>query len=405
MTIRYTCTECGSVLKIKDEKAGTEGHCPKCKTAFRVPELAAATESTDAVPVAAAPSAEGPVVAAAPEPSEVPADEPVLRMSDDDAEPMLRMDDDDFDSPPMLSLSDDNIDAVPDIEKHAPTPVKAAPEPPKPEPPAVKKRVKSKVDDDFDPAEFLSEGGPPPKWTPPPPSSKGSDFGMGGLSMDDEPSPRSREPVKPSKPTPSHGSTAAAAAAAWDSKMAAKQMQKAIKDSRSEAIAAKEEAEKADRFDWAGFFKEFGLKGLAGLAGIILLTYGAYLMFDRMMGRGIKLPPLGYVSGTVTLDGTPLAEASVFFSPQATADDSKKSADLRPRTSVGVTDGKGQFRMVYLEQTEGVAVGQCRVWISKLNEKGKQLVTGEFNEMNLTIREVKSGSQKYDFAMTTPGKK
>lgn len=187
--------------------------------------------------------------------------------------------------------------------------------------------------------------------------------------------------------------------------MAAKQMQKAIKDSRSEALAAKEEAEKGERFDWAGFFKEFGLKGLAGVVGIILLTYGAYLMFDRMMGRGIKLPPLGYVTGTVTLDGVPLADANVYFSPQATADDAKKTSDLRPRTSVGVTDSKGQFRMVYLDQTEGVAVGQCRVWISKLSEKGKQLVTGEFNEMNLTIREVKSGSQKYDFAMMTPGKK
>jgi hypothetical protein len=228
---------------------------------------------------------------------------------------------------------------------------------------------------------------------------------MGGLSMDDGPSSGPREPVKSSKPTPSHGSTAAAAAAAWDSKMAAKQMQKAIKDSRSEAIAAKEKAEKGERFDWAGFFKEFGLKGLAGLAGIALLTYGTYFMFDRMMGRGVKLPPLGYVTGTVTLDGSPLGAASVYFSPQPTADDAKKPSDLRPRTSVAVTDDKGQYRMVYLDQTEGVAVGQCRVWISKLNEKGRQLVTGEFNEMNLTVREVKSGSQKYDFAMTTPGKK
>lgn len=37
MTIRYTCRECASVLKIKDEKAGTNGKCPKCKTEFVVP--------------------------------------------------------------------------------------------------------------------------------------------------------------------------------------------------------------------------------------------------------------------------------------------------------------------------------------------------------------------------------
>jgi len=396
MTIRYTCTECASVLKIKDEKAGTEGHCPKCKTAFRVPSLAS---SEDELAAHSAPAADNTPVAPAP-PSSSEA-EPVLRMDDEDAEPMLRMDDDDFDSPPMLSMSDDEIPA-------ASAPVEAPPEPaPKPEKKPAAKKSKPKADDDFDPAEFLSEGPPPPKWTPPPSSGKGSDFGMGSLSMgEDDPPARSREPVKPSKPTPSTGSTAAAAAAAWDSKMAAKQMAKAIKDSRSDAMAAKEDAEKGERFDWQGFFKEFGLKGLAGLVGIVLLTYGAYLMIDRMMGRGVKLPPLGYVTGTVTMDGTPLAGANVYFSPQATADSGKKESDLRPRTSVAVTDDKGQYRMIYLDGVDGVAVGQCRVWISKLNEKGKQLVTGEFNEMNLTVREVKSGSQKYDFAMTSPpGKK
>ncbi len=38
MTIRYQCPECDSVLKIKDELAGTDGKCPKCKSKFVVPE-------------------------------------------------------------------------------------------------------------------------------------------------------------------------------------------------------------------------------------------------------------------------------------------------------------------------------------------------------------------------------
>src|SRR5579859_965667 len=37
MTIRYTCPECSSVLKIKDELAGTAAKCPKCKSKFVVP--------------------------------------------------------------------------------------------------------------------------------------------------------------------------------------------------------------------------------------------------------------------------------------------------------------------------------------------------------------------------------
>ena len=40
MTIRYTCTGCDSVLKIKDEKAGTKGKCPKCKHEFLIPDSA-----------------------------------------------------------------------------------------------------------------------------------------------------------------------------------------------------------------------------------------------------------------------------------------------------------------------------------------------------------------------------
>jgi hypothetical protein len=38
MTIRYECHECESVLKIKDERAGQQGKCPKCKTRFMIPE-------------------------------------------------------------------------------------------------------------------------------------------------------------------------------------------------------------------------------------------------------------------------------------------------------------------------------------------------------------------------------
>ena len=37
MTIRFTCSGCGSLLKIKEELAGTDGKCPKCKTEFVVP--------------------------------------------------------------------------------------------------------------------------------------------------------------------------------------------------------------------------------------------------------------------------------------------------------------------------------------------------------------------------------
>ena len=47
MTIRYTCIGCESVLKIKDEKAGSKGRCPKCKAEFMVPFASADGEQDE----------------------------------------------------------------------------------------------------------------------------------------------------------------------------------------------------------------------------------------------------------------------------------------------------------------------------------------------------------------------
>lgn len=54
MTIRYKCQDCGSVLKIKDELAGSDGRCPKCKREFVVPEAGNGEQSA----AVAAPAAE-----------------------------------------------------------------------------------------------------------------------------------------------------------------------------------------------------------------------------------------------------------------------------------------------------------------------------------------------------------
>jgi nitrate reductase NapE component len=37
MSIRYTCTQCHVVMKIKEEKAGSKARCPQCKLPFVVP--------------------------------------------------------------------------------------------------------------------------------------------------------------------------------------------------------------------------------------------------------------------------------------------------------------------------------------------------------------------------------
>jgi phage FluMu protein Com len=72
MTIRFTCPGCESVLKIKDEKAGTDAKCPKCKRPFVVPQPA----EDDGIEIELPPAAPAPAAAAG-APVELPIDLPV----------------------------------------------------------------------------------------------------------------------------------------------------------------------------------------------------------------------------------------------------------------------------------------------------------------------------------------
>ena len=56
MTIRYKCEECESVLKIRDELAGTDGKCPSCKAKFVVPQPEKQLEEPLDLPRAVTPS-------------------------------------------------------------------------------------------------------------------------------------------------------------------------------------------------------------------------------------------------------------------------------------------------------------------------------------------------------------
>jgi hypothetical protein len=151
-------------------------------------------------------------------------------------------------------------------------------------------------------------------------------------------------------------------------------------------------------FDYSGMFRELGLKGGAAVVGLLVLCLGLYFAFDYMMGGGLKLPKLGYVTGSVTLDGRPLPGATVYFEPAKDASVEKTKGE-RPRTSLGTTDDKGEYTMYYIEVTKGVTVGKCRVWLRCMNDKGQSIVPGDFSEANLLVKDVVPGNQKFDFSM------
>jgi len=73
-------------------------------------------------------------------------------------------------------------------------------------------------------------------------------------------------------------------------------------------------------------------------------------------GGGANLPDTVPVSGTVTLNGQPLANASVAFVPTGTTGG---------EGGYGTTDQDGRYELAYLKGGSGVPVGDYRVVISK----------------------------------------
>ena len=333
MTIRVTCDQCGSVLKVKDELAGTDGKCPKCKTRFVVP---ARTEEESNGEAAAASSPPRPSLASA------------------SAEP----------APPAKAPAKP---AAKPVEKPAEKPVAKATEKP------VKKPA---ADEEFDPVSFLMDGPkkkptldtePEPAARPAPSGSPSrSRGGGGGFSLDDDddaPGPEADKPVAPTRKwgAKKDGSAAATAESALDgSKNAAKDLlSRSMEESRIRASEMPEEPPRFS-FDFAGFVREIGVKGIGSIVGVAVAVLGLWWVMNSMIVPKVKLPPLGYVSGTVTVGGQPAAGVVVSFTPVELAVEGAKRKETA-RTSVGITDASGNFTMRYLPEIRGVKVGDCRI--------------------------------------------
>lgn len=173
---------------------------------------------------------------------------------------------------------------------------------------------------------------------------------------------------------------------------AAKMMKKAIKDNQTEEAHQRELDAKAG-FDFAGLFAEIGWKGVGIALGSILACWGLYFMANRAFSNAMRLPKMGYVTGVVKLNGTPLSGAIVNFAPMEDAFEGTKRE--RIRTSVGVSDDQGRFRMMYMpaEKIEGVAAGRCRVWVTHFGANGRSDVPPEWGEYASVVREVTAGKQ------------
>ncbi|MFN5757876.1 MAG: carboxypeptidase-like regulatory domain-containing protein [Planctomycetia bacterium] len=101
-------------------------------------------------------------------------------------------------------------------------------------------------------------------------------------------------------------------------------------------------------------------------------------------------PPLGTVTGTVTLDGRPLAAAAVHFTP-----------DGPGRTSLGSTDSAGGYRLRYLRDIEGANLGRHTVRIMTATEEngGREILPPRYHAATVLEAVVQPGTNRIDFSL------
>lgn len=128
-------------------------------------------------------------------------------------------------------------------------------------------------------------------------------------------------------------------------------------------------------------------------------------------GSGDDRPELGQVTGTITMDGKPLAGTVVVFSPD------------NGRPARGKTDAEGKYELTYIGQTRGAKIGHHRVEIAP-NEEGedeseieaatagestttpttpvkprKNSVPARYNVNSVLEADVKAGENQFDFKL------
>lgn len=124
------------------------------------------------------------------------------------------------------------------------------------------------------------------------------------------------------------------------------------------------------------------------------------LMPAIVAGCSDGLPPLGKVSGQVTLDGKPLPGADVFFVPESGIQ------------SYGRTDEQGFYKLSYVSKKgreAGAVIGKHRVSINTLSPQRDigapppKTIPPCYNTQTTLVAEVKPGTNQFDFSLKSGG--
>ena len=455
MTIRYNCEKCGQLLKIKDELAGQPNKCPSCKTRFTVP--AASTSTSDSSPSLVPRENDSGIL--------VEEAARVGQRSDSrvDLNSVTRTEAAKVGRSPAAAASatvpsaparkpDEEFDPVDFLTdgKAKNTPSRPTPEPKAP----VGESGAGKKSDDFDPADFLMEGKPKkkdPPATPPParpvaspakpaaepakveaatpapapaPEAPAEEFDAAAFLIDEAkkaaappPPPAGPAPGSPpaprrwgmrqpaAAPLPPPGSAAASAAASALGTMAPPpEPQQGDMPSAQPTMVKLPQETPREPINIGKAIRGVGARRWTMLALSLVASAGIYWW---MIQPKLEVPPLGQVSGVVTLDGKPVEGAIVTFAPEKREYRvSKNVKGMGLRTATGITDAEGRYILYYVEGIKGTFLGSNRVSVQPiLSAKGQDTVPSEWGRKSTKTVDVMEGSNPtFDIVMKASGK-
>jgi hypothetical protein len=115
-------------------------------------------------------------------------------------------------------------------------------------------------------------------------------------------------------------------------------------------------------------------------------------------------PNLADVRGVVTLDGQPLPDAFITFTPEDSGPDSLGTACF------GKTSTDGTYRMCFTDDEFGASIGRNQVSIETgdVTSDGpgiKEVVPNVYNKNSTLIADVKSGKNTFDFDLKSDASK
>jgi hypothetical protein len=144
--------------------------------------------------------------------------------------------------------------------------------------------------------------------------------------------------------------------------------------------------------DYAGGLKDILVHGGPGVLIILAMVWGAYYLGSQVISGGSKRPPLGAVTGKITINGTPVENATVRFRPVT----EKGAEGGNKAPSQGLTDAQGNYTLYYVRDVAGAAVGEHVVELDAKDSKGKQRFPAEYGRRSKMHKAVKEGSNQID---------